>query len=100
MSKENILKVLVGPHMSEKASNISEKQGQYTFKVLKDANKRDIKSAIEMLFSVKVHSVQTLRCVGKQKRKGKLLGRTNAWKKAYVQLQEGEKINFSSQDVA
>ena len=95
---DSIVRVLIGPHLSEKASNISENQEQYTFKVLRSANKLEIKKAIEVMFQVKVAAVNTVSCVGKAKRSGRKSGRTKAWKKAYVQLQEGQKIEMASQE--
>ena len=64
------------------------------FKVLKSANKTQIKQVIEKKFGVKVASVNTLNVVTKKRRVGKYSGRTNAYKKAYVKLMEGSKIEF------
>jgi large subunit ribosomal protein L23 len=60
--------------------------GKYTFKVAKDANKTEIKKAIETLFNVKVAKVNTLNVNGKEKRVGRYVGKTSDWKKAVVTL--------------
>ncbi len=97
---ERDISVLIEPRLSEKASNLSENFGQYTFKVLKTSGKLAIKQAVEAMFEVNVASVRTVSCVGKTKRSGKRMGRTKAWKKAYVKLQKGQKIDMASQEVA
>jgi large subunit ribosomal protein L23 len=67
-----------------------------TFKVLRDANKIEIKDAVEKIFKVKVQSVRTANFHGKKRRQGRYSGRRPDWKKAYVTLKEGEKmIEFS-----
>ena len=67
-----------------------------TFKVLRDANKIEIKDAVEKIFKVKVESVRTANFHGKKRRQGRYTGRRPDWKKAYVTLKEGEKmIEFS-----
>jgi large subunit ribosomal protein L23 len=62
------------------------------FEVLREANKIDIKRAVEQLFGSKVDSVRTSVAHGKMKRQGKYVGRRSDWKKAYVKLREGEKL--------
>lgn len=100
MINERIASILVASHMSEKASIAADSHGQYTFKVLTSATKPEIKQAVEAMFQVKVDSVQTVSCKGKTKRTRKGLGRTKAWKKAYVQLAEGQQINMTPKEVA
>ena len=94
MTNERLFKVLVAPQVSEKASALAESANQFVFKVLPDANKAEIKGAVEMLFDVKVESVQTCNVNGKKKRFGRLQGRRKNWKKAYVRLQEGQEMDF------
>ncbi|MEG1008382.1 MAG: 50S ribosomal protein L23 [Clostridia bacterium] len=77
--------IIIKPIITEKSSeNISI--GRYTFEVALNATKIEIKKAVEELFNVKVTKVNTMRYDGKKKRVGVHLGRTNAWKKAIVQI--------------
>ena len=96
MNQERILKVIMGPHISEKASMLSEINNQVVFKVATDATKPEIKAAIESLFEVKVKEVQVLNVKGKTKRtaRGKLRSRNN-WKKAYIKLEQGHEIDLA-----
>lgn len=94
MIGERIYKVLLGPHISEKATIVAEGNGQYVFRVTKDATKPEIKQAIEALFEVKVESVRTLNQKGKTKRTVRGLGKRSDVKKAYVRLAEGQEIDF------
>jgi large subunit ribosomal protein L23 len=96
MNIERIYKVLLGPHVSEKATTIAEKNRQVTFKVAPDATKLEIKKAVEQLFNVKVSGVQVLNRKGKTKRTARGMGRRADMKKAYVSLQEGFDIDFAS----
>lgn len=93
MNQERIYKVLVGPHISEKASLAAEK-GQVVFKVAPDATKPEIKKAVEALFNVKVTGVQVANIKGKTKRTVRGLGKKNDVRKAYVSLAEGQDIDF------
>jgi large subunit ribosomal protein L23 len=95
MSEEKYLKVLLSPHISEKTNNVGEWHKQIVFKVLKDANKAEIKTAVEKLFTVSVKEVKVVNVKPKIKRFGKTLGKRKAWKKAYVSLHEGHDINFA-----
>ncbi|WP_369919923.1 50S ribosomal protein L23 [Marinomonas polaris] len=94
MIGERIYKVLLGPHISEKATIVAEGNGQYVFCVTGDATKPEIKQAIEALFEVKVESVRTLNHKGKTKRTVRGLGKRKDVKKAYVRLAEGQDIDF------
>ncbi|AJD46992.1 50S ribosomal protein L23 [Alcanivorax sp. S71-1-4] len=94
MNQERIFKVLLAPHVSEKASVVAEKANQVVFKVAKDASKLEIKKAVEQLFDVKVESVQTVNVKGKRKVFGRVQGKRSDWKKAYVSLQAGQDIDF------
>jgi large subunit ribosomal protein L23 len=95
ISQERCLKVILGPHISEKATVTAENQNTIVFKVLKDATKAEIKAAVEMLFDdVAVKDVRTLNVKGKTKRFGARFGRRSDWKKAYVTLAEGSELDF------
>lgn len=94
MSRERLMTVLLGPHVSEKSTTVSEKNNQIVFKVRRDANKSEIRDAVEMLFEVKVDSVQVVNVAGKNKRFGRTMGKRSDWKKAYVTLAEGSDIDF------
>ncbi|PQA51972.1 50S ribosomal protein L23 [Amnimonas aquatica] len=100
MSQERLLQVLLAPHVSEKATLIAEKHRQVVFKVRRDANKLEIKKAVEGLFNVKVESVNTTLVKGKNKRFGRSLGRRQDFKKAYVSLKEGFDIDFAAAGAA
>lgn len=86
--------------VSEKSENVQKKNNTYVFKVLSSAKKPDIKQAVETIFDVKVSSVNTLNVAGKVKRTRHGLGRTKAWKKAYVTLAPGETISFNNVEAA
>ena len=96
MSQERLLQVLLAPHVSEKTTMIADKHRQVVFKVLRDANKLEIKKAVESLFNVKVESVNTTLVKGKNKRFGRSLGRRQDFKKAYVSLKDGFDIDFAA----
>jgi large subunit ribosomal protein L23 len=93
-SEERLMKVLLAPVISEKATFVAEKNEQIVFKVLPDATKPEIKAAVELLFKVEVESVQTINREGKQKRSGRFVGRRNHTKRAFVCLKPGQEINF------
>ncbi len=94
-TKERLMKVLLAPHASEKTARLEEEHGQVTFRVLKSANKQEIKEAVELMFDRKVKDVKVLNQYGKSKRFGYREGRKQDWKKAYVTLADGEKeIDF------
>ena len=97
MNQERRLRVILGPHLSEKTSRISEQNNQVTFKVLSDASKPEIKEAVEKLFNVQVRDVQVLNVKGKTKRTshGKMRSRSD-WKKAYVRLEQGQEIDLAN----
>lgn len=82
------------PLISEKGTDLRDRINQYLFEVAQDANKIEIKRAVESLFQVKVLQVRTLSVKGKKKRVGRLVGRTPDWKKAVATLKEGENIEF------
>jgi len=92
--RERLMTVLLGPHVSEKSTDVVERHNQIVFKVRRDSTKKEIRGAVEMLFEVTVTNVQVTNCRGKIKRFGKDWGQRNAWKKAYVTLADGENIDF------
>jgi len=85
--------VVIRPVVTERTTELGEEQNAYTFMVSKDANKIEIRHAIERLFSVKVASVNTLNYRGKWRRVGRSLGRRPSYKKAIVKLAAGERID-------
>ena len=93
-SEERLMKVLLAPVISEKATFVAEKNEQIVFKVLPDATKPEIKAAVELLFKVEVESVQTVNREGKQKRSGRFNVRRNHTKRAFVCVKPGQEINF------
>ena len=96
MNQERVFKVLLGPHVSEKATVLADGKSQFVFKVATDATKLEIKRAIESLFSVNVAAVNTVNVLGKTKRTARGLGKRNDWKKAYIALQPGQDLDFAS----
>jgi large subunit ribosomal protein L23 len=96
-SEERLMKVLLAPVISEKATFVAEKNEQVVFLVAPDATKPEIKAAVELLFKVQVESVQVANRLGKQKRSGRFLGRRNHTKRAFVSLQPGQEINFTEE---
>jgi large subunit ribosomal protein L23 len=96
-SEERLMKVLLAPVISEKATFVAEKHEQVIFLVTPDATKPEIKAAVELLFKVQVESVQVANRQGKQKRSGKFNGRRNHTKRAFVCLKAGQEINFSEE---
>lgn len=83
--------------ITEKGTTLRETQNQYHFEVARDANKIEIKRAIEVIFSVKVGSVRTQQLRGKVKRQGRSAGRRSDWKKAIVTLKPDQKIELFEQ---
>lgn len=95
MNQEKVLKTLLAPIVSEKTSILAS-YNQYAFKVRVDSNKKEIKAAVETLFSVTVENVTTSIVKGKTKiYKGKKGRRVN-WKKAMVKVSEGQMIDVSA----
>lgn len=95
MNQERIYQVLLGPVVSEKAAVVGEAGNQVVFKVCRDADKREIKAAVQKLFNVVVEDVRTANVKGKTKRTRYGIGRTSDWKKAYVRLAQGQEIDFA-----
>jgi len=94
MSRERLIKILNAPHVSDKAAVATEMANQYVFKVVKDATKPEIRDAVELMFDVTVKGVQVVNLPAKKKRFGRIEGRRQGIKKAYVTLEEGQSIDF------
>lgn len=90
----NIYSVIKKPHVTEKSSINGEANNTVAIVVDRDANKIEIKQAVETLFKVKVDEVRTVNVAGKFKRVGKNIGKKSNWKKAYVTLQKGQSLDF------
>ena len=83
--------------ITEKGTTLRELRNQYHFEVARDANKIEIKHAIEAIFSVKVGSVRTQQVQGKPRRQGRFIGNRSDWKKAIVTLLPDQKIELFEQ---
>jgi large subunit ribosomal protein L23 len=86
--------VLRRPIITEKSNFQSDNLSRYTFEVDVRANKHQVKTAVQEVFSVDVVAVNVIRVRGKKRRSGKVLGRTKDWKKAIVTLRPGQSIQF------
>ena len=93
MTREHDYDVLLGPMVTEKTTSLSE-HGQIVFKVRMDANKKQIRRAVENLFDVQVVKVNTVRVTGKKKMFRQTVGRRSSYKKAIVTLSEGQNIDY------
>ena len=96
MKREQLMSVLIAPHVTEKTSLAMQNHNQYTFRVRREASKTDIRKAIELMFDVKVTGVQVVNEPGKVRRFGRSVGRTQDWKKAYVSLAAGQTIDYEA----
>ena len=96
MKREQLMSVLIAPHVTEKTSLAMQNHNQYTFRVRRDATKTDIRQAIELMFDVKVAGVRVVNEPGKARRFGRTVGRTQDWKKAYVSLESGQTIDYEA----
>jgi len=83
--------------LTEKGTVLRELRNQYFFEVARDANKIEIKRAIETIFNVKVADIQTMQLKGKTMRRGRWVGQRNDWKKAIVTLKPDQKIELFEQ---
>ena len=88
----DVTQVLLAPVVSEKSYGATE-AGKFTFKVHPDAHKTQVRQAVEELFDVKVERVNIVKVAPKPKRRGRFTGTRPGWKKAIVQLREGETID-------
>ena len=89
--------IIEAPLITEKGTYVNEVGNQVVFQVRHDANKIEIKRSVERLFKVKVVKVRTTNVLGKTRRVGRSFGRRPNWKKAYVTLAEGQRIDFFDQ---
>ena len=94
MNENRLMQVLLAPHISEKSSVVADANNQYVFKVATDANKTEVKQAVELMFNVKVSAVKVANVKGKTKRFGAKFGKRSDWKKAYITLEAGQEIDF------
>ena len=93
---DQLMNVVLAPVVSEKGTFVADKFRQYVFRVADSATKPEIKAAVELMFKTKVEAVTVSNVKGKKKRFGRMMGRRNNWKKAYVRLAEGQEINFAA----
>ena len=91
---KSVYDIVAAPLITEKGTLVNAAGNQVVFQVRRDANKEEIRRAVETLFKVKVDKVRTLNMLGKTRRVGRSVGRRPAWKKAYVTLAEGQRIDF------
>ena len=95
MSNDYLYKVILGSIVSEKSTRIAEKDKQFVFRIDPKATKEEVKASIELLFKVKVKSVQVLNIKVITKLRGRVVGKRNDIRKAYVCLADGQDINFA-----
>ncbi|PXW82512.1 LSU ribosomal protein L23P [Nitrosomonas sp. Nm84] len=99
ITHERLLKIILAPYVSEKATFLGEKNNQTIFRVVTNATKHEIKAAIELLWGeqkIEVTNVRTINVKGKQKRFGRFLGRRSDWKKAIVSIKNGQELSFTN----
>ena len=94
MAKLDVYIIVRKPLITEQGMHLVETQRTYPFAVDQRANKIQIREAVESLFKVQVESVNTATRKGKKRRRGRRIGRTPNWKKAYVKLREGQAIEL------
>lgn len=93
--KENLYDLILAPMVTEK-STVAIEQGKYVFKVPQDANKDQVKKAVELAFGVKVEKVNTIKVKGKVKRFRGVIGKRASFKKAVITLAEGQSIDVTA----
>ncbi len=98
MNRERLYQVIEAPQVSEKATNGADQRRQHVFRVARDADKREIRKAVEHIFSVEVERVQVLNVKGKNKRFGAIQGRRKGWRKAIVRLKPGHDIDYAGME--
>jgi large subunit ribosomal protein L23 len=86
--------VVLRPLVTEKATTLKDERNQVSFQVAVDANKIDIRRAVEAIFNVKVTDVRTQVVFGKEKRMGRFVGKRSNWKKAIVTIAAGQSVEF------
>jgi large subunit ribosomal protein L23 len=96
VNREELMTVLIAPHVTEKSSLAMQNHNQYTFRVRRDATKVDVKKAVQLMFDVQVRAVQIVNEPGKTRRFGGRIGRTQDSKKAYVSLAQGQTIDYEA----
>ena len=89
--------IILKPLVTEKGSRLREQGNKYLFSVVADANKIEVKRAVQEIFNVKVKDVKTIVVHGKVKRMGAFEGKRPDWKKAVVTLEEGQSIDLFEQ---
>jgi large subunit ribosomal protein L23 len=94
MNKSRLYQVLLAPRVTEKSARVGDASNQYVFQVAPDANKAEVRAAVESLFEVNVESVRIVNVKGKTKSFKMRPGKRNDWKKAYVRVQEGQTLDF------
>jgi large subunit ribosomal protein L23 len=94
--QERLINPLITPHITEKSSLAMQNANTYSFRVLRNSTKPEIKAAVELMFGVKVANVNVVNETGKTRRFGKLQGRTQDIKKAYVRLAPGQTIDYEA----
>jgi len=94
--KRSLYDVIIEPVITEKVTASTERDNKYVFKVHSQAGKKEIKSAIEKLFSVHVIKVNVINQVGKWRRLRFQAGKTASWKKAIISVKKGEKIDLKA----
>jgi len=95
VNEQRLYQVLLAPIVSEKSTRLADRHRQVTFEVRTDANKQEVKAAVEKAFEVEVESVKIVNVRGKIKNFGRTPGQRRNWKKAYVRLKEGFDIDFA-----
>ncbi|KPA10772.1 50S ribosomal protein L23 [Candidatus Magnetomorum sp. HK-1] len=85
---------IIKPIVTEKTIGLRDAMNQIVFEVQRDANRIQIRNAVENVFNVRVESVKTLQVKGKRKRRGRIVGKRRDWKKAIVTLAAGDKVEF------
>jgi large subunit ribosomal protein L23 len=96
VNREELMTVLIAPHVTEKSSLAMQNHNQYTFRVRRDATKTDVKKAVQLMFDVEVRAVNIVNEPGKTRRFAGRSGRTQDSKKAYVRLAEGQAIDYEA----
>ncbi len=94
MNKDRLYQILLSPRVTEKTAKVGDESNQYVFQVAIDANKAEVRAAVENLFEVHVESVRIVNVKGKSKSFRMRPGKRNDWKKAYVRVQEGQTLDF------
>ena len=96
VNEERLYQILEKPVISEKSTIMAELNNQVVFGVVPSATKQEVKAAVELAFDVEVDSVRLMNVKGKNKNFGRISGKRNDWKKAYVRLKEGHDIDFTA----